>query len=114
MKDDSQREILDDLYAAPGCGPSCDDVLEMVRTHRRNKRRLRAAVVMTLAVAIFAVVTTFQKQPQPVPILAKAEEAKLDVIDDDELLDMMNGQPAAIATLPDGSKRLLLLVGPSR
>jgi hypothetical protein len=114
MKNDSHRELLDDLYHPSGSGPNCDTVLGMVRAHRTSRRRRRNAAGLALLVAIGSALFFTRDIPQPAPPQLTARTPPMRHIDDEELLEMFDGQPAAIATLPDGSKRLLLLVNTGR
>ena len=111
MNRDSHRELLDDLYAAPGAGPDCDIVLGMVRAHRAARRRWCRATVLGLLVALGAVAFFLRDTtPRASPRLASKLPPPTRHLNDEELLDMFAGQPAAIATLPDGTQRLLLVV----
>ena len=110
MKNDSHREILDDLYGAPDSGPGCDAVLGMVRAHHAARRRRRTAASALIVVAIAVAVFFLRERPSAPKAQPIAKAAPMHQIDDEELLDMMDGQPAAIATMPDGSKRLLVIV----
>jgi hypothetical protein len=109
MNSDPHRELLDDLYPAPGAGPDCDAVLGMVRTHRAVRRRKTTASALVFALLA---ATFFLRDPAPKvpPPLAKIHPPQMPRINDEELLDIVGGQAAAIATLPDGSQRLLLIV----
>jgi hypothetical protein len=109
MKHDSHREILDDLYGATGSGPGCDTVLGMVRAHRASRRRRRTAAAAALVVALATAVFLLRERPSPPRAQPIATTPPMHQIDDEELLDMVDG-PAAIATMPDGSKRLLVIV----
>jgi hypothetical protein len=109
--DDSHRELLDDLYPAAGVGPDSDIVLGMVRAHHAARRRRRSAGILGLLVTVGAVAFLLRGTTPPAPPLLVAKSPPpIRHLNDDELLDMFPGQPAAIATLPDGTQRLLLVV----
>jgi hypothetical protein len=111
MNHDSHRELLEDLYRAPGTGPDCNAVLDMVRAHRAGRRRRRSAAVLGLLVTLAAAGFFLRDTTPPAPpLLAAKPPPQLRHLNDDELLDLFAGQPAAIATLPDGTQRLLLVV----
>src|SRR5436189_165768 len=115
MKSDPHREILDDLYPAPGPGPDCETLLSMVRAHRATRRRWRqASCLAAFLLAGGAIYFSRDTSATKPPLVAQARQ--MHQVNDEELFDMLDGQPAAIATLPDGSKRLLLIVnaGPHR
>ena len=109
--DNSHRELLDDLYPPSGAGPDYDIVLGMVRAHHTARRRRRSAAVLGLLILLGAAAFFLRHTtPQAPPLLVAKPSPQLRQLNDDELLDMFAGQPAAIATLPDGTQRLLLVV----
>jgi hypothetical protein len=115
MNHDSHRELLEDLYRAPGTGPDCNAVLDMVRAHHTARRRRHNAAVLGLLIALGAAAFFLRDTtPQAPPLLAAKSPPPMRQLNDDELLDMFPGQPAAIATLPDGTQRLLLVVKAGR
>ena len=110
MNSDPNSELLDDLYPAPGAGPDCDTVLGIVRAHRTARRRRRAAILGLVLAAGSATFFLRDTTPQALPPPAAKSSPQMRHISDDELFDLLDGQPAAIATLPDGTQRLLVIV----
>jgi hypothetical protein len=112
MTDNSHDDLLDDLYPAAGAGPDCDAVLGMVRQNRAGKRRRRAALMLGLLVVFVGGVWMLRDTaPQSTaPAIVQSKVREMPRISDDELLEIVGGQSAAIATLPDGSQRLLVIV----
>jgi hypothetical protein len=112
MTNDSHDDLLDDLYPAAGAGPDCDAVLGMVRQNRAVKRRRRAATALGL-LAVFWGAAWMLRDTAPqsmAPTVVQSQVREMPRISDDELLEIVGGQSAAIATLPDGSQRLLVIV----
>jgi hypothetical protein len=110
MKTGPHRDLLDELYPTPGAGPDCDIVLAMVRAHRTT-RRIRKTAILALSCMLLAAIVLLRTPVQSPPTsTAKAAPAHVPRINDEELLDLIGSQSAAIATLPDGSQRLLVVV----
>jgi hypothetical protein len=111
MNQDSHRELLDDLYPTTGTGPDSDTILGMVRAHQAARHRRRSAAILGLLISLGAAAFFLRgTTPKAPPLLVTKSPPQLRHLNDDELLDMFAGQPAAIATLPDGTQRLLLVV----
>jgi hypothetical protein len=111
MNHDPHRELFDELYPAADGGPNCDLVLGMVRERRRARHYGQAALLSLLIMLGGAVAFSLRDtSPKPLPALAAKPPVQVRNVNDEELLDLLNGQQAAIATLPDGTQRLLLLV----
>ena len=134
----NHNETLENLVAdgERSCAPSVDAVLDLVRQEKaaRSRRRIAAAAsVFALAVATITVsrlnrtdapgtiaqAPPVETVPAP-PILAAPppvaktdsdeREWKVERINDQQLLEMLDDQPVALVEYPDGNRRLIMMV----
>jgi hypothetical protein len=116
MNTDPQREeLLRDLVRESSAhGPSMESLLQTVHAERQRRRQV-AVVSATLAVlALTAITFSFprhQKAQQQVTIVTRtpSEPFAIKRISDQELLDLLAGQPIAFIKSPNGDRQLLML-----
>lgn len=114
MKPNSEKlsTLLDEVLppALDGCGPTCPELLNLVRSEGR-RRRSHIAWMAVLALILTVVLwknampakTTFAQTPsKPAPLVIRE-------VNDEQLLALLEDTPAALISLPDGSSRLLIL-----
>ncbi len=128
---DHDSTLLDDLVsdAVNQHAPPLTVVLAQLRNEKRRRtrcRRIYAAAAMLFAAALSAAVLTQRNAIPSLGNLAGQESPALppsarenveppvspplERIDDPTMLRELGEQPAALATFPDGSQRLILLV----
>jgi hypothetical protein len=126
MKPDDLRPLLDEVLPEANAkgGPSCAEVLGMVR-EERAKRGQRRAMGMAMVVVLGLVVWVqgqWDRQvpeqragvvvPVAVPVVVKKEKAVLaevKIINDDELLELLGDVPSALLEWPNGERTLLIV-----
>ena len=127
--DPDRHELLHELFenARTACGPTAEQVCRLVRAEHARRARGRRAALATVAVAALATLATLRQRTPPTvmaaalapapPALAPAAAAPvapasfpIEMVDDAGLLDLLKDQPVALASLPNGERRLLLLV----
>ena len=120
MPDPDRHELLHELFESErgNCGPTAEQVCRLVRGEHA-RRRHRGIALATAAVAAMAAFATFHQRtppaaavasiPTPPPTAAPAS-FPIERVDDAGLLEMLKDQPVALASLPDGGRRLMLIV----
>ena len=127
--DPDHHELLRELFESEhgDCGPTAEQVSRLVREERtRRRQRLGVATGTAAVAAIAALVTVHLRSPRTIAIADIPQEppAILDVtesaitpasfviekIDDAGLLEMLKDQPVALASLPNGGRRLMMIV----
>lgn len=110
------HELLDE---SPARGPSADVVLNLVRVEksRRRQRRTLAGAIATFAVLAPSAAlwltsepaSQFAQQAAPAP---PAEPFAVKRVNDEEFLKLLaqQDQPVALVKLPNGERRLLMVV----
>ena len=120
QKADDQKGLLDEVLAdgAPG--------IESVLTAVRRARRVRTAKRMLFCAAMAACLLVSLKrevhpvvavtEPTPVaPIVEQSpgppaeETLRVERLNDQELLEMLDGMPVALASYPDGKQALMVI-----
>lgn len=105
------------------CGPTAEEVSRLVR-HDRERRHQRLAGIGAAAVIglILALqlwtprVVPMAEVPQQFPIVSIAEPEirqasfAVEKVDDAGLLEMLKDEPVALASLPNGERRLMMIV----
>ncbi|MGV3757527.1 MAG: hypothetical protein ACO1QS_19280 [Verrucomicrobiota bacterium] len=125
MKPKDLRPLLDEVLPEAGAkgGPSCPEVLGMVREERakRGQRRVMGAMlVMVLGLTVWRQgqgVRSVPEQraevvvPVAVPVVKKEKPVLAEVkrINDDELLELLGDVPSALLEWPNGEKTLLIV-----
>jgi len=110
------HELLDESAAS---GPSANAVLNLVRAEkaRRRQRRTLAGAVAGLAVLGLSAVLLLTNDPAPqlaqqIATAPTAEPFAVKRVDDEEFLKLLaqQDQPVALVKLPNGERRLLMVV----
>jgi hypothetical protein len=115
MKTDPQRdELLHDLVSESTAQvPTLDSLLKDVRTERRRRRNLAIASATLSVLALITITLTFPKEPpvqQAVSVSQVTPEPfAIKHINDQELLDLLAGQPVALFESPNGERGLLMI-----
>ena len=112
-----RERLLDDVFPAPEAAADHATHVwrQILRQKKRRRRQFAAAGAVALVCAGLAAwlhaptrhAAAVVEATPAVP--ARDERPPVRFIDDDELLAALGDVPAAVATLPDGSKRLLLV-----
>ena len=107
--------LLADVLPSSGehCGPSGAEVLSMLRNERQRRRRLHSSTVLLVIIAAAAGALHWNNQPPAVaPVIqAPVEPAPIVIhrVNDEQLFALLQGTPAALMELPNGSRRLLVI-----
>ncbi len=118
MTPPDRDRLLDDLFPTPAEAPA-DAARVWSRISQQRRQRTRRRVASGAAALAAAGMVAWHFTPEPhvaaevepsLPPPAPAEKPAVRFINDDELLAALGENvPAAVATLPDGTKRLLLV-----
>ena len=117
--DPERHELLHELFESTraNCGPTAEQVCRLVRgEHARRRQRVVIATAAVAAMAAFA--TIHQRTPStvtvasipPAPPATAPASFPIERIDDAGLLEMLKDQPVALASLPNGERRLMMIV----
>jgi hypothetical protein len=111
------------LDALAGDGIRVDRLVEIVREHRARKRRTTRAAAGASLVALFALgLLWIEIQSGPHAsnyskidalngnALPAPEPFRITRVDDEGLLELLQGQPLALVELPDGGQELMIIV----
>jgi hypothetical protein len=117
------RALLDDVLppSANCCGPNQTRVLELARHQHAHRRRLRATLAATTALATLALVSfrgvlpalpssTAQTVPTPLPVASAPAPLVIRSVDDDQLLDLLQSGPSGIMEWPNGDRTVLVVM----
>jgi len=116
---DPSRELLDELFPAPG--EQLAPMLAAVRHEKRRRRQRRQAGAALAILALAGGMLAWPTKPAPPPATAApptphaespaTESPAIPHLSDEELLDELAklGHPAALVTRPDGSRQLVML-----
>ncbi len=124
MNKEHKEEILNDLLPA-AAGPGADEIVTALRRDRvaRQRRKTGALTVVALG-CIAAFVASLPKKetsapvapPLPAqtvvvsaPVTVPQQSLQVERINDEQLLAAL-GRPAAMVTLPDGRKSLMVIL----
>jgi hypothetical protein len=112
---DKLRALLDDVLPASieHCGPSCADVLSMLRheRQRRSRQRTSAAMLTLLIIATSALLWQHEAAVEA-PIVHAPNKPKpivIQTVNDEQLLALLQDTPAALMKMPDGSSKLFII-----
>lgn len=109
------RGLLDDLLPASSehCGPSSAEVLTMLRHERQRQscQRTGIALLSVLALATSALLWHHERASQPTITQApvKPQSIVIQTVNDEQLLALLEGTPAALMKLPDGTSELFII-----
>lgn len=116
--DELLHELLDE---SPARGPSADAVLNLVRAEKSRRRRHRTVATGVVGIAALALSATLLLNPsqpeqvaQHVAPTPPAEPFAVKRVTDEEFLELLaqQDQPVALAKLPNGERRLLMVSQP--
>ncbi|MHB1078202.1 MAG: hypothetical protein ACYC67_02295 [Prosthecobacter sp.] len=104
--------LLDEVLPSSlgNCGPSCAELLDLLRREGR-RRRSRTAWVAVMALILTIVLwkhamptkTSLAQTPsKPAPLAIRQ-------VNDEQLFALLEDTPAALVSLPDGTTKLLIL-----
>lgn len=115
-RDELLHELLDE---SPARGPSADAVLNLVRAEQARRRQHRTLAGALAGLAVLGLSATLLLTSKPVPQLAQhvapvppVEPFPVKLVNDDEFLNLLaqQDQPVALVKLPNGERRLLMVV----
>lgn len=110
------HELLDE---SPARGPSADAVLNLVRAEKARRRQHRPldGTIATLAVLVLSAALWLTSEPasqlaQQAALAPPAEPFAVKRVNDEEFLNLLaqQDQPVALVKLPNGERRLLMVV----
>lgn len=117
--DDQWQSLLNDVLPtnAATAGPNDIELLAMVRTEQARRLRQRAmlstAAIMLLGLLTFIATSGPRETPARVEVAAAAPSVpalpSVQKVNDEELLALLKGTPAALMEWPDGKKTLLIV-----
>lgn len=109
------RALLDDVLPASSdcCGPSKADVLNMLRSERQRRSRLRTGAALLAIIVVALVSLRWNNQPPAVAPVAQTpvEPAPIVIhrVNDEQLFALLEGMPAALMKMPNGDSTLLVI-----
>lgn len=114
-------ELFDDLLEeSPARGPSAEAVLRLVRADRARRRHRRAlagafAGLLLLGAALWPGGRPTPPLAQQAATVPPAEPFAVKRVTDQEFLELLaqQDQPVALMKLPNGERRLLMVVHPA-
>ena len=126
---DSERDqFLRELFENENDGgaPTAEQISRLVRSDRQQRQQRRTALVAIAAVAVLVALQLRPSReiplagnpPVPPPTVSVAEPVirqasfSVETINDAELLEMLKDQPVALASLPNGDRRLMMIISP--
>lgn len=110
------HELLDESSAR---GPSADAVLHLVRAEKSRRRQRRTVAGAVAGLAVLGLGAALLLTSKPAPQLAQhvspappAEPFTVKRVTDEEFLELLaqQDQPVALMKLPNGERRLLMVV----
>lgn len=108
------RELLDEIIPSPAedCGPSLADLSGMLQRERRRRRVGRGATLLAL-LALISGLTLWRNEratwSQYAEGPAKPSSILVQEVNDDQLLSLLQGTPAALMEWPNGERTLLFV-----
>jgi hypothetical protein len=109
------RALLDDVLPSSSehSGPSSVEVLSMLRSEHRRRRRLRTCAAMLAIIAVTGGALLWNREPAAVTPVAEAPINPAPVVirrvNDEELFALFQGTPIALAEGPNGNRTLLVI-----
>ena len=112
------HELLDE---SPARGPSAEAVLHLVRAEKSRRRQRRTVAGAVAGLAVLGLCAALLLTSEPAPQLAQhvapappAEPFTVKRVTDEEFLELLaqQDQPVALVKLPNGERRLLMVVHP--
>ena len=130
MNPDSKRmRLLNDVLAREQTGdqPSASSVIELLRREKAMRKRRRSVVCTAALTGLMITAMTLARHAGPSsrgqashlssgsfpPVRSEAAppEIEIEQIGDEQLLELLADQPVALVQLPDGARRLMLVIG---
>jgi len=109
------QTLLDDVLPSSGehCGPSRADVSAMLRSERHRRHRLRIGTTVVVLIVLVSSSLLWRKERPAWPLVAHAPTKPPSIIvqevNDDQLLALLQGVPAALMEWPNGERTLLVV-----
>jgi hypothetical protein len=108
------QELLDDVVPAAGADIGPDRTALMVMVRREHSRRRRARVMFAaVSVAFAAMLLIWQSAPWKSALVPAKPPVSVPIVihqvDDQQLLVLLKGTPAALMEWPDGQRTLLVM-----
>lgn len=109
------QTLLDDVLPSSGehCGPSRADVSAMLRSERHRRRRLRTGTAILALIALVSGSFLWRNEriawPRVVRAPTKPASIVVQEVNDDQLLALLHGMPAALMEWPNGERTLLVV-----
>lgn len=121
-RDQFLRELFESEHG--GCETTAEQVSRLVRREREKRQQRVTMVVAFIAIFAFATIhfrtsktPQFAGVPNPLPPPETISEPGMkpasftvEQVDDEGLLEMLKDQPVALASLPNGERRLMMIV----
>jgi ferric-dicitrate binding protein FerR (iron transport regulator) len=110
------RALLDDVLPASGehHGPSRAHVLEMLHCERARRRRWHAGTALVAITALMVLLLLWKNNQSSSTSVANAAKKPAPItiehVNDEQLLALLHGTPAALMEWPNGDRTLLLVV----
>jgi hypothetical protein len=109
------QALLDDVLPPAGedCGPSRADVSAMLRSERHRRLRLRTGAAVLASIALVSGFLLCRNEhsarPSVVEVPIKPSSIIVQEVNDDQLLALLHGMPAALMEWPNGERTLLVV-----
>jgi hypothetical protein len=112
------RKLLDELLPSSSkhCGPTSADLQSMLQNERRRRRLRTGAALLAIIALTVGFLFSIQKPSVNAPVAKSTlKPARLAIhqVNDEELLALLDGTPAGLMELRDGSRMLLVIEGSS-
>jgi hypothetical protein len=110
------RALLDDVLPASGehHGPSRTQVLDMLHRERVRRRRWHTGTALVAIITLLLLPLLWKNHHTSSTTVAVAakEPARITIehVNDEQLLALLHGTPAALVEWPNGDRTLLLVV----
>ena len=115
---DLQR-LLEKVLSEPGdgCGPSRDELLELVRHEHSSRRHLRTASCVAAFVGVVAIAVAWphgRQGGQTTTVLPLSSPGiVINHVDDEQLMALLKDTPVALMEWPNGERTVLVIDNPN-